>query len=181
MKKFALVVALVAAFLFTVGTAKAQQTPGQTIIPPSGHTVNDFYRYIGPDLDLQGGVGYQWGVPTPSSSTFGMARLRGGLMWIPQYPWVFSAGATFEINSTTLPVWGAQVEVMNFGAGLWLRGGAGLDYSAHPHFNAAVGWSVVGVELSHFTAGPYDNREGVAVLATVRIPVGFILYVFQKH
>lgn len=146
------------------------------------HSMNDFYRYIGPDVDLQGGLGYQYDTTAAIRNTvLGFGRLRMGAMWIPTYPWVFSVGPTVELNTSTLPVWGTQVEVMNFGAGLWLRGGVGLDYSAHPHFNAALGWSLVGVELNGFSAGPYDTHGGVAVLATVRIPIGFLGYVLSRH
>ena len=157
-------------------SVEAQTTPTITT-----HSVNDFYRYLGPELDLQGGVGYQYDTTAALRNTIlGMGRLRVGGLWIPTYPWVFSFGPTLELNTSTLPVWGAQVEVLNFGAGLWLRGGGGLDYSAHPHYNVALGWSLVGVEVSGYSAGPYDTHGGVAVLGTLRLPLGFIGYVFNR-
>lgn len=142
-------------------------------------TIDDFYRYGGPDIDLQGSLGYHWDTVS-RDAILGLGRLRGGYMWVTGYPWIVSAGVTMEINSYTSPVWGGQLEIMNFGAGLWARAGVGADYQAHPHFNGAIGWSLFGVELSGFTASPFDSRQGFAVLGTIRIPVGFIIYTVKK-
>lgn len=163
-----------------LAVSSAANVEAQTTTTQS-QSVSDFYRYVGPDIDLQVGGGYQWNTFNAiHNTTIGMSRLRMGVMWVPKYPWTFSVGPTLELNSSTTPVWGAQVEVLNFGAGLWLRVGGGMDYQAHPHYNAALGWSVFGVEVNGFSAGPYDNQMGVAILGTARIPLGFIIYTFTK-
>lgn len=177
MRHFISALALITASAFTTNV-EAQTQP---ITTTTVHSIDDFYRYLGPDVDLQVGAGYHWEtVNANQDTTLGMGRLRLGYLWVTGYPWAVSAGMTLELNTTTTPVWGLQAEVLNLGAGVWLRGGGGLDYQVRPHYNMALGWSIAGVEVDGFAMGPYDNRQGVAVLGVVRIPLGYLGYVVSK-
>lgn len=143
-----------------------------------GKSINDFYRYVGPDFDIQLGVGHQW---EGQGHTYGMTRFRTGVLWVPSYPWVLSFGVTSEINSWPTVAWGGQAEVLHVASGIWGRGGGALDYQARPHFNVGVGWSLFGAELSSMSPGPYDTHQGIAAMATIRIPIGMLVYVLNKY
>lgn len=173
MKHLTSIIALVCASSFAATNSHAQTTT-------KTHTINEFYQYVGPDIDFQGGVGFHWEINNVDQNTvLGMGRVRLGLLYFPGYPWAIAGGPTFEINTTTNPVWGLQAEVLNMGAGLWFRGGGGMDYNARYHYNMALGWSIVGIEINGFGLG-YDNRSGTSVIATLRIPVGYIIYIINK-
>jgi hypothetical protein len=152
-----------------------------------GKSIDDYYRYVGPDIDIQAGVGYHFDTFSKSKDdALGIGRLRVGALYVPKYPWALSAGITVEPNTLSAVVWGTQVEAMHFASGFWLRGGVGADYYVRPHFNAALGYSLFGVEVQGFSQGDIapnrfgNQREGIALLGVVRIPIGFILYVFDK-
>lgn len=166
----------------TVTVPKASQPSWQ------GKSIDEYYRYVGPDLDIQGGVGYDWNLShNENSMVMGFLRVRTGVLWVPRWPWAFAAGMTVEGNN--LPSFsnangtvtlGGQFEALHVGSGLWFRGGVSADGQARPHFNAAFGHSLFGVELQTVSSGPNGYNDNVAVLGTLRIPLGFVFYVFDK-
>lgn len=148
-----------------------------------GSNINSYYKYIGLDLDLQGGAGYTFDTYSKSNNTIlGFGRMRVGILYIPRYPFAISLGPTVEVNNLGI-IWGGQAEVMDFGMGIWGRVGAGMDYRTHPQLNAAIGWSLFGVEGRYTGDGagidPY-HRESYSVLAVIRIPIGFLGYVASR-
>lgn len=174
MKKIALMFAFILSVLVPM-SAQAQTVNAKW----QGRSINDYYKYIGPDIDIQGGVGYTW--DKSHENAFGMGRLRAGILGVPNYPWVVSVGLTSELNSHSTFIWGGQAEVMHLASGFWLRGGLGGDYLGRPSFNTALGYSLFGIELQGLGSGPTHNLDTMAVMATIRIPIGFLIYVFTKN
>lgn len=186
MKKFAVLALLCGSFMLSFD-ANAQQPQTQPAVqnqPASAWRgkIDDYYRYVGPDFDLQVGAGYHWDTANKMrSDALGMGRVRVGLLYVPKWPWAFSVGVTGEVNNMPVGIFGGQAEALHLATGWWLRGGGALDHQGRPHFNAALGWSLFGAEVQGFSVGnSNDPREGVALLATVRVPVGYLIYVLSK-
>lgn len=189
MKQLIAAVVFVAMMVFGVSaSAQTVKVPERQAMTWKGKSIDDYYRYVGPDIDIQAGAGYHWDTASKSQdAVLGMGRIRMGVLHIPHWPWAFSAGLTMEPNSLSAIVWGGQAEVLHLGSGLWARAGGGSDIYVRPHFNAAVGYSLIGIEIQGFSAGDFapnvlnDHREGVAILAVGRIPLGYLFYVFNKN
>lgn len=181
-----LIVAMVFGMLMVLGgvaNAQTVQVPQKQNAEWHGSDINSYYRYTGIDLDLQGGVGYSFDTYSKANNTIlGFGRMRIGVLHIPKYPFAIMVGPTIEASNLGV-VWGGQAEVMDFGIGVWARAGVGLDYRTHPQLNAALGWSLFGVEVRYAGDGagidPY-HRESLAVLGVVRIPIGFLGYVASR-
>lgn len=185
----------VASILFGLILTSTQKADAQTVnVPQSsqaswrGGSIDNYYRYVGPDLDIQGGVGYNWNTThADQNDILGFVRVREGVLWVPHWPWAFAAGMTVEANNLpsfqgtrgTISI-GGQFEAIHIGSGLWFRAGTSVDGQARPHFNAAVGQSLFGIELQTVNAGPNGYDNNVAVLGTLRIPLGFVFYVIEK-
>jgi hypothetical protein len=112
--------------------------------------------------------------------------MRFGALWVPTWPWALTLGGTVEVNNLPVGIGGVQAEALHLGSGLWVRAGAGMDPFARPHMNAAAGWSIFGLEVSGFprnsvVTNGQDPREAVSLFATIRIPLGYVFYVFAKH
>ena len=176
--------------LAVTSTSNAQTVTVPKTAQPSwqGKSIDEYYKYVGPDLDIQGGVGYNWNMTHGENSMpMGFLRVRTGVLWVPRWPWALSVGMTVEGNNLpsfqngngTLSV-GGQFEGLHVGSGLWFRGGVSTDSQARPHFNAAFGHSLFGVELQTVSSGPNGYNDNVAVLGTLRIPLGFVFYVAEK-
>jgi len=167
---------------------KSDENAGQNTNHKWHGQVDDFFHYTGFDLDIQAGIGYHFDtrIATNDASN-GFVRARIGVLHVPQYPWAIFGGMTLEGNYLSGCVWGLQGELIHQAFGGWIRGGFGSDQYVRPHFNAAIGYSLFGVEVQGYSVGPYasesfnDKREGIAVMGVVRIPIGYIAYVFSKR
>lgn len=188
MKHLTIASVLAGLVLTTPASAQTVTVPKASHPTWQGKSIDEYYRYVGPDLDIQGGVGYNWNTThAENDGVIGFMRLRTGVLWIPHWPWAFAAGMTVEGNNlpsfpssnVTLSL-GGQFEALHMGSGLWLRAGVSGDGQARPHFNAAFGHSLFGVELQAGGSGPNGYNDNIAVLGTLRIPLGYVFYVFDK-
>jgi hypothetical protein len=128
------------------------------------------------DLNLEGGWGRAFG---DSSRPVGFGRVRGGVLWVHE-PWYSSAGLFYDFSSFTPATFGVQIEQMHLTTGLWVQVGGGVDVQPRPMVMAALGWSLFGAELQYRDFGSVrDVNAGVAIYATVRIPVSIIARVFR--
>lgn len=184
MKKVVMLAVLLCGLFLSFGAeAQQAQAPIKTQTTWRGQSINDYYKYVGPDFDLQLGAGYRWDTGDKQlNSPFGMGRFRMGVLWVPTWPWAISTGFTAETTSLPTMSWGVQTEALHLGSGFWARGGVALDYYGRPHGNMGLGWSLFGAELHGFSPG-VSNRpeEGVALMATFRVPLGFLIYVMTKQ
>jgi hypothetical protein len=193
MKKFVMAM-LMGTLMVVSGIVNAQtvQAPQKQSTEWHGKDVDSYYKAFTWDIDIQGGIGYSWDAHSKQNDfILGFGRVRAGILWVPKYPWLVAAGPIVEFNNFGTPhqtnlaaAIGGQVELMNFGMGWWLRAGPQIDNVARPSMVGAVGWSFFGIE-GRYTGnwGDIDqtHNENYALLATLRLPIGFIGYVMSKQ
>ncbi len=87
---------------------------------------------------------------------------------------VFALGATYEYANLADATFGIQGEYINDNSGWWIQLGALVDTQPRPGAMAAVGYTLLGVELQ---LRSYESLGATfAVYAKLRIPVGFLAY-----
>ena len=129
-------------------------------------------RYTTWDLNIDGAYGRLFTDPARGA---GFGRIRAGVLWVRD-PTFLSIGATYELSNFSSATLGVQGEWLNLEMGIWAQAGALIDVDGTPRFGAmaAVGWSIVGVEVQ----GRDVAGSGFvpAVFAKLRIPISIIAF-----
>lgn len=121
------------------------------------------------DLDVQ--LGYDWPMDTKGESV-GSVGVRGGVTVI-RGPWFLTGGAGFRYPVPGEPALAVQGELMHSGAGLWAQPGVEVDLSGRLNLQAAVGWSLLGVEVRHDALG--SPAASTSLGLRLRIPIGLLV------
>ncbi len=124
------------------------------------------------DLNLEAGVGT---VFRDADRLAVLGRGRAGVLLVRDNNF-WQLGVTAEyLTKVERPAFGLQAEYLNLENGLWTQLGVNIDTKTRPGGMAALGLSIVGVEVQvrEFEG---DGNVHAALLAKIRIPIGIIAY-----
>ena len=125
------------------------------------------------DLEIEGGYGLhsRRDVDNPW-----MGRIRAGVLEI-QDPWFASLGLGFELGGLTGMGAGIHGVLSHYTTGMWAQGFANLSFERNAVVGAAVGWSVLGIEMQ---VDPDGHDTNVLALLRIRMPIAILVYGLTK-
>jgi hypothetical protein len=127
------------------------------------------------DLNLEGGLKF-WSNTGPNA--MGFLRARPGVLYIHD-PAYLALGPTYEWSPISPATFGVQGEFLYYDLGVWVQLGGLLDTHGLPGGNAAIGWSVLGVEGQYRT---YQGLGDVAALyVKLRLPIGILVHALSQR
>jgi len=160
--------------------APADAPPAKIVIPPDPNAQLAAVRiprlrYANTwDLNLEAGVG---SVFRDHDRLAVLGRGRAGMLFVrDNHFWQLGVTAEY-LTKVERPAFGLQAEYLNLENGLWAQLGVNMDTKTRPGGMAALGFSIVGVEVQvrEFEG---DGSVHAALLGKIRIPIGIIAYAF---
>jgi hypothetical protein len=129
-------------------------------------------RGIGWDVELEGAIRL---AQDGDAANLLMGRLQLGIILVRE-PLILSLGATGELGGIAGPAVGGQVNLTHFWRGAWAHAGGGVSFDDEVGavVDAAVGWTLFGLEYQRSVGGDGGGRD--ALYLTLRVPIGIVFF-----
>lgn len=122
--------------------------------------------------DLSADLGlYQEELALSRAGWVGFSRLRAGITRV-QEPIYLTLGLTGELENTSRPALGLQLEWLEMSTFTHLQVGAMRDFDGEVGLMAAAGWQIVGVE---WRAYRWD-RSPMQLIVKLKLPISWFIY-----